>query len=112
MQTVHAVALSGLAFILQGCATSAAGLARTDVEMTLYSPDKSPKQVAECTVDSMIGDPQLRGEGDHFWVIRTNGYGVPTTRWDFTAEPGGGTKAELRATININSGDERVKACL
>ena len=98
------------ALTVSGCATSAAGLAKSDVELTLFS-DKSPKDWATCSAETMIGPVSLRNDGEHYWVIRTNGYQIPTTRWDFTSVDTGGSKAELRATISINSGDERVRAC-
>jgi hypothetical protein len=78
--------------------------------MALQS-SKSAAAWATCSAEHMIGNPQLRGEGNHWWIIRTNGYDVPVVRWDFTDIPEGGSRAELRATININSGDERVRGC-
>lgn len=97
------------AMLLSGCATSAAGLAKSDVELTLFS-DKSPQDWATCSAETMIGPVSLRNDGDHYWLLRINGYQVPTARWDFTSTDTG-SKAELRATISINTGDERVKAC-
>lgn len=99
-----------LAFLaLAGCTMSASGLSKTEVEQTLTST-KSPQAFATCAAETMIGNPQLRGEGDHYWILRMNGYGVPTARWDFTAT-GTGSRAELRSSIPVNTGDERVKAC-
>lgn len=104
------IAVCIAAAALSGCAVSSAGLYQTSVRMTLVST-KSATDFAACSADAMIGNPQLRGEGHHWWVIRTNGYQVPVVRWDFTDVEGGGSRAELRATININSGDERVRNC-
>ena len=95
---------------LSGCAMSAKGLAKSDVEMTLYS-QKTPQQWATCTAETMNGPVELRNDGTAWWVLRSNGYQIPTARWDFTPQPEGGSKAELRATISVNTGDERVKAC-
>ena len=61
-----------LCSLLSGCATSAAGLARTDVEMRLTSA-KSSQAVATCAAEAMIGNNQLRNEGDHYWILRFNG---------------------------------------
>ncbi|MFN3943918.1 MAG: hypothetical protein ACK4K7_03165 [Allosphingosinicella sp.] len=105
------VAIAAGAVLMAGCTTSAAGLERGRLRMTVDSP-KSPQAFATCSADTMIGNVQLRGEGDHWWVLRFNGYGVPVTRWDFRAKPGGGTTAELRSSIPINTGDERVRNCV
>lgn len=111
LPAVRLMTIVAVASLLSGCATSSAGLYRTAVDLRLES-DKTPQQVATCAAETMIGNPDLRNEGDHYWVLRTNGYAIPVARWDFMPRPGGGTIVELRATININSGDERVRACL
>lgn len=98
------------ALAVSGCATSAAGLAESDVEMTLFS-EKSPQAWATCAAESMIGSVDLRNDGTNWWVLRSNNFQTPVARWDFTPVAAGGSKAELRATISINTGDERVKAC-
>lgn len=72
---------------------------------------KSPKAVAVCAVDRMKGDADLRDDGTNWWVLRSNSFGVPVTRWDFRPDGNGGSIIELRTSININSGDEHVKAC-
>ena len=106
MRVVLAVLLS---VSLSGCATSAAGLAGSDVKMTLASA-KSAKDWAACSAESMIGPVDLRDDGTNYWIIRSNSFQIPTTRWDFKPSAAGSI-AELRATINVNSGDERVRAC-
>jgi hypothetical protein len=105
---LFAAAAAGL--VVSGCTMSAAGLERGRLQMTIDST-KSAKAFAECSADTMIGNNQLRGEGDHYWVLRLNGYGVPVTRWDFRTKEGGGSRAELRSSIPINTGDERVRNC-
>jgi hypothetical protein len=103
-----AAAAAGL--LISGCSMSAAGLERGRLQMTIDSP-KSAKAFAECSADTMIGNVQVRGEGDHLWVLRFNAYGVPVTRWDFRTKEGGGSRAELRSSVPINTGDERVRNC-
>jgi len=95
---------------LSACAMSAGGLARTAVDQT-YTSTKTPQSVATCVVESLNGDNVIRNDGDHYWVLRMNGYGVPQTRWDFVPTPSG-TTVELRMSIPIASGDEKVRACL
>jgi hypothetical protein len=102
-----------LAFVvglsLSGCAMSAKGLEKSDLDMSVQSA-KSAKDFATCSAETMIGNNQLRSEGDHYWILRFNGYGIPVARWDFKPTHGGSI-AELRSTIGINSGDERIRAC-
>lgn len=96
---------------LSGCATSVAGLGRDEVDMTLTSA-KPPRQVATCLATTLIGsNPLLELSDTHFAVIRNNGYGVPVVRWDIIGTPTG-SRVELRASIGINTGDERARACL
>lgn len=95
---------------LAGCAMSAKGLGETNVEMTLES-EKSSQAWATCVAEALAGNTQLRNDGDHYWVLRYNGYNVAVSRWDFRPQPEGGSRAELRATISINTGDEKVRAC-
>lgn len=95
---------------LAGCATSAGGLQRSQVETTIDSA-KSPQAFATCVAEVLIGNNQLRNDGDHYWVLRLNGYGVPTARWDFLPRPEGGSRAELRASVSINTGDDKVRRC-
>mgnify|MGYP006921445301 CR=1 FL=1 len=95
---------------LSACAMSAGGLARTAVDQT-YVSTKTPQVVATCVVESLNGNNVIRNDGEHYWVLRMNGYGVPQTRWDFLPHDGG-TTVELRMAIPIASGDEKVRACL
>jgi len=97
--------------LLPGCATSAAGLADSAVEETIIS-SKTAQQFAECAVDNMSGSTDIRGSGDHFYVLRFSGYQVPYARWDFRARPGGGSIAELRrANVSVGSGEGDVRNC-
>lgn len=107
MKALYLVAVTAL---LSGCAMSAGGLAKTDVSTTVTS-QKSPKDFATCSAESMIGGVELRNDGpDHYWLMRENMYGIPIIRWDFKSTPQGSI-AELRATLKINVGDEKVRAC-
>lgn len=97
--------------LLPGCATSAAGLADSAVEETIAS-SKTPREFAECSVDHMSGSTDIRGDGDHLYVLRFSGYQTPYARWDFKARPEGGSIAELRrANISVGSGSGDVRAC-
>lgn len=96
---------------LAGCATSSAGLYRTSVETTVQS-NKTSQQFATCVAETLQGNNPLRNDGDHYWVLRMNGYGVPIIRWDFLPRPGGGSVAELRTTLNfLSAGTTKVQAC-
>ena len=98
-----------VALFLTGCATSSAGLERSNVEATLHST-KTPQAWATCVAESMIGNTQLRNDGDHYWVLRISGYGIPYVRWDFRPE-GSGSRAELRASFGYGRAEDRVRAC-
>lgn len=105
--------LCGALVALSGCATSAAGLGRSPVEMVIESPTKTPRQFAECSVETMIGDTDIRGDGDHFYVLRFSAYQTPYARWDFKPRPGGGSIAELRRlNISYGAGVDRVRDCI
>jgi hypothetical protein len=101
--------LAGLA--LAGCATTSAGLYESKVEMILESA-RPPQEVATCVVERLRWSVQMRNQGDHYWVLRLSSYGSPTVRWDFLPQDGGGTRAELRMSIPIASGEDRVRECL
>lgn len=105
------IAAAGVAMMVSGCATTAAGLGEAKVDETFTSA-KAPSAVATCAVERLIGDPQIRNVGDHYWIIRNNGYGLPAVRWDFLPRDGGGTTVELRSAINMNSGADKIRACL
>lgn len=98
------------AALVSGCATTAAGLADAEVDASLTS-DKAPREIALCAAESFNGNPKLGNDGDHYWLTRSNTYGATVTRWDFRPRQGGGTDIELRASIPVNSGDEKVRAC-
>jgi len=99
-----------MGLLLAGCATTAGGLGSSPVEATLES-DKTPQAWATCVVEALMGGADLRGEGDHYWVLRTNTMGYPIIRWDFHARPGGGSRAELRASMPISHATDKVQAC-
>lgn len=97
--------------LLPACATSAAGLANSEIEETILSA-KSPREFAECSIERMSGNTDIRGDGDHLYVLRFSGYQSPYARWDFKARPGGGSIAELRSVnISYGSGVGDVRAC-
>ncbi|MES2002261.1 MAG: hypothetical protein V4444_08145 [Pseudomonadota bacterium] len=105
------VLLTVLSFALTGCATSSAGLYRTSVETTVSS-SKTSQKFATCVAETLQGNNPLRNEGDHYWVLRMNGYGVPIIRWDFMPKLSGGSIAELRTTLNfLSAGTTKVQAC-
>ena len=104
------VAFVALAMLLPGCATSPAGLAQMGVEETLQSK-KSAQDFATCVAEILQGQAELRGSGDHYWVLRENGWGVPIVRWDFKNVVTGGSIAELRATAIIGAGKDKVRGC-
>lgn len=111
MKVITAVALIAAMPALAGCAASAEGLYKTNVEDTIRST-KTPEAFAVCLAEKLIGENPLRHEGDHWWVLRLNGYMVPVVRWDFFPEPGGGSRAELRSTINVAyAAHDKVRAC-
>ena len=95
---------------LSACAMSASGLYRSSVEQT-FTSTRSPQSVATCVAESLNGNVQMRNDGQHYWVLRYNGYQVPQIRWDFLPTEAG-TRVELRTSIDIASGDEKVRACL
>lgn len=97
------------AVMLTGCATTPAGLSGTRVEKVIES-GKTPQSFATCVAESLAGEVQLRSEGEHYWVLRIV-YGVPRHRWDFTARPSGGSKAELRSTGLTGAGADKVQSC-
>jgi hypothetical protein len=99
------------AMTLGGCATSSAGLYQTKVETAIPST-KTSQQFATCVAETLQGNNPMRNDGDHYWVVRLNGFQVPIIRWDFVPKPEGGSVAELRTTLNIASaGTTKVRAC-
>lgn len=99
-----------LMLLLGGCATSASGVAATEVEQTLTS-GKSAQAWATCFAESLAGNNELRGAGDHWWVLRMSQYGV-MARWDFRDRPEGGSVAELRSTPHVGgNGVEKARNC-
>lgn len=98
------------AIVTSGCATSAAGLERMGVESTIPS-QKSAQAFATCVAEVVQGSAELRGSGNHFWVLRSNMYDVPIVRWDFKDLPTGGSIAELRATAVMGAAKDKVQGC-
>jgi hypothetical protein len=99
-----------IALVLSGCAASPAGLARTAVKSTVPS-NKSAQEFATCVAEVVLEQAELRGSGDHYWVLRENGVGIPVVRWDFTNQVAGGSIAELRATAYAGAAKDKVRAC-
>ncbi|NIJ37920.1 starvation-inducible outer membrane lipoprotein [Sphingopyxis panaciterrae] len=103
------VAIAALA--LTGCAASPAGLGKDEIDMTLVSP-KKPDVVAGCIALSLQGDnPAIRADENHYVVVRKNGFGAPVIRWDIIGTDTG-SRLELRSSLPVGSGSDKVKACL
>ena len=94
---------------LAGCATSAQGLLESPIEAEVTST-KTAQVFATCVVETLSFGGQLRSDGTKYWVIRNNVYGAPISRWDFIPTDSG-SRAELRTSININTGKGKVEAC-
>ena len=100
-----------LLLALPGCATSAAGLGASNVELTLESA-KPARVVAACLSQSLVGtNPMTEIADDHFVVIRQNLYQIPIIRWDIIGTPTG-SRLELRYSARIATGDDKARACL
>ncbi|MBB3034052.1 hypothetical protein [Alteriqipengyuania lutimaris] len=106
---MRAILAIAAATTLSGCATSAAGLAATEIDAS-YSSEKSPKDWALCVAEAFQGSNMLRDDGTNWWIIRPNSYGVPISRWDFKPTPTGSV-AELRSSIGLSDGDDKVRSC-
>ncbi len=104
MKTAPLIIIAALA----GCATSGAGLYKTDIKKTVYS-EKPSSEFAVCVAEALGGSVELRSSGEHYWVMRII-FDTPRHRWDFTPVPGG-SKAELRSTGLAGSGAGKVEAC-
>lgn len=100
----------GVAALLGGCATSGASLGKRDL-VEQWSSSKSPSDVAGCIALALNGDNSFVQQGASFVVLRKNGYGLPSVRYDIVPTASG-SKIELRRAISINSGTDKVKACL
>ena len=99
-----------LSCFLSACATSSAGLSQMGIEATVYSK-KSAQEFATCYAELLQGDSELRGAGNHYWVMRSNAWNVPIVRWDFTDRPDGGSVAELRATAIMGAAKDKLASC-
>src|SRR5262245_23199803 len=102
-----------LAFALAAAAigaTSGAALAPSLIEIDLESA-KTSEAWASCAAQALDGDVEVRNQGDHFWLIHSNGYRTPVARWDFWPRNGGGSRAELRSSVRIETGEARVRSC-
>jgi hypothetical protein len=97
--------------LLSGCATSAAGLMKGKVEQS-WTSDKAPQQLAGCLASKLIGtNPVFQDESGHYVVVRNNSYGIPITRYDIYAV-GGRTTVELRSSLSLNKGADKLETCL
>lgn len=92
---------------LTGCATSAAGLYRTDVHSE-YTSEKSAQIVASCVSTELMGNnPVLQIAEGHWAVLRNNGFNVPIIRWDIYDLEEGGSRIEFRKSVSIASGEDK-----
>lgn len=99
------------ALLVSGCAWSAEGLGRAKVEDT-YTSAKPASEVAGCVASRLMGSNPAFQEADGHWVVvRNNGYGVPTVRWDIIEQPEGGTLIEFRRSVAMMSGEEKAATC-
>lgn len=97
--------------LLSGCAVSAAGLSKGAVEKS-WTSAKSPQQVSGCLASKLIGsNPVFQDEQGHYVVVRNNGYGVPVVRYDIYAA-GGSTAVELRSSLGVGRGSDKLESCL
>lgn len=97
--------------VLNGCAMSSNGLAKSEVEAS-YSSAKPAGEVAECisgSLNSMMHVVQPKP--DHFIVTRSNGYGTTMARWDVRSTPSGGSQIEFRKSFGIMIGKEKAAEC-
>lgn len=97
-----------MSLLLAGCASSSAGLYSTGVKSTVES-EKTSQQFATCVAEALMGDTELRSDGEHYWVLRMV-MGVPRHRWDFTPTATG-SKAELRSTGLAGAGEDKARDC-
>lgn len=97
------------ALSLSGCATTSQGLLESPAEFEITS-EKNAQVFATCVVERLSFGGQLRSDGERYWVIRNNTLGAPITRWDFVPTESG-SRAELRTSININTGKGKVQDC-
>lgn len=105
------VALVPLALALTGCATSADGIRKGEVEKS-WSSQKAPQQVAGCVASKLIGsNPVFQDEDGHYVVVRNNGYGIPMVRYDIF-ERDGSTTVELRSNLGAFRGSDKLESCL
>lgn len=99
------------ALLVGGCAWSAEGLGRAKIEDT-YTSTKPASEVAGCVASRLMGSNPAFQEADGHWVVvRNNGYGVPTVRWDIIEQPEGGTLIEFRRSVAMMSGEEKAATC-
>jgi hypothetical protein len=110
MRRAILVLMAGCA--LSGCAMNAKGLAKGKVRAT-YSSQKPPKDLAVCIANSLNWQQNIFEESPNHWVITRshNLYGAPTVRWDIFASTSGST-AELRSSLGMFMGKNKVEACL
>jgi len=101
----------GCALLVSGCAWSAEGLGRSNIEDT-YTSDKDASNVAGCIASRLHGSNPAFQEGEGHWVVyRNNGYGVPIVRWDIYQREEGGSNIEFRRSVAMMSGEEKAATC-
>jgi hypothetical protein len=98
--------------LASGCAMNARGLANSEVDETFTSTRQSG-EVASCINNALNWQHTLVQEPDGRYVIvrSHNMYGVPTVRWDIIPTPSG-TRIELRSSLGMFKGTEKVRECL
>jgi hypothetical protein len=105
------IAALAAALTVTGCATSGASLGQRKI-VRQFTSSKAPNQLAGCIALALNGNNSFVSEGEtHFVVLRNNGYGLPAVRYDIIGTPAG-SRVELRRAISINSGTDKVEACL
>jgi hypothetical protein len=92
--------------LLAGCSTTSGGLAERGL-LASYQSAKPARDVADCLSRTVTLGPILP-QGEGFYTIRRNGYGVPMTRYD--VKPG--TTVEVRSNASFAAGLDKVAACL
>ena len=96
------------ALALAGCATTPAGLAKTNVEKT-FTSTKTALAWATCVAEN-TPEAELRSDGTRHWVLVSE-FGVPRIRWDFIPTEGGSI-VEQRTTAFIGKQSRMVEKCI
>lgn len=96
--------------ILSACAASPGGMLEQRALET-YNSAKAPIQVSDCLSQSLRGEKKSGNDGSRYWLTRENAYGT-VVRFDFIANPSGGTIVEYRSRLKINNGLDKLRGCL